>query len=43
MPRDNKCMYMAHAYFMSSVVTVRGGGVCENVCCVTAVVKDSVF
>ena len=41
MPRDNRCMYMAHVVvFMSVVVTV---GVCGNVCCVAAVVKDSVF
>ena len=31
-------MYMAHVCFMSVVVIVSG-----NVCCVAAVVKDSVF
>ena len=39
MPRDNRCMYMAHVCFMSVVVT---GGLWEC-CCVTAVVKDSGF
>ena len=29
--------------FMSVVVVVCGFGVCGNVCCVAAVVKDSVF
>ena len=38
--RDNRCMYMAHVVFKSVVVTV---GVCGNVCCVSAVVKDSGF
>ena len=28
--------------FMSVVVTVWGGGVCGDVCCVAAVVKNSV-
>ena len=40
MPRDNRCVYMAHV-FMSVVVTV--WGVCGNVCCVAAVVKNSGF
>ena len=39
MPRDNRCVYMF--VFMSVVVTV--WGVCGNVCCVAAVVKNSVF
>ena len=42
MPRYNRCMYMAHVCFMSVVVIV-GEGVCGNVCCVAAVVKDSVL
>ena len=42
MPRDNRCMYMAHVCFMSVVVTV-WGGVCGNVCCVAAVVKIVFF
>ena len=37
MPRDNRCMYMVHVCFMYVV------GVCGNVCCVEAVVKDSGF
>ena len=41
MPRDNRCMYMAHVAFMSVVVTV--WGVCGNVCCVAAIVKNSFF
>ena len=42
MSRDNRCMYMVWRMFvfMSVVVTV---GVCGNVCCVAAVVKNSVF
>ena len=38
MTRDNRCMYMAHVCFYvrcSDCV-----GVCGNVCCVAAVVKD---
>ena len=35
MPRDNRCMYMAHVCFMSVVVTVLGS--------VGMFVKDSVF
>ena len=41
MPRDNRCMYMAHVCFCvccSDCVRV-----CGNVCCVAAVFKDSVF
>ena len=41
MHRDNKCMYMARVHFVSVIVIVRG--VCENVCCVAAGVKDSVL
>ena len=41
MPRDNRCMYMAHVYFY--VCCGDCVGVCENVCYVAAVVKDSVF
>ena len=39
MPRDNRCMYMGHVcfYVYCSV------GVCWNVCCVVAVVKDNVL
>ena len=38
MPRDNRCMYMAHVCFICCSDCV---GVCENICCVAAVVKDS--
>ena len=41
MPRDNRCMYMAHVYFY--VCCSDCVGVCGNVCCVAAVVKSSVF
>ena len=41
MPKDNRCMYMAHVYFY--VCCSDCEGVCGNVCCVAAVVKDSVF
>ena len=39
MPKDNRCMYMAHVcfYIFCSVCV----GVCGNVCCVAAVVTDS--
>ena len=40
MSRDNQCMYMTHFCFMSAVVTVWGS---VNVCCIAAIVKDSVF
>ena len=38
MPRDNRCMYMAHVFFVycSDCVVV-----CGNVCCVAAIHKDS--
>ena len=41
MPRDNRCMYMAHVCFY--VCCSDCVGVCGNVCCVAAIVKDSVF
>ena len=41
MSRDNRCMYMAHVCFY--VCCSDCVGVCGNVCCVAAVVKDSVF
>ena len=41
MPRDNRYMYMAHIYFYACCSDCVG--VCGNVCCVAAVVKDSVF
>ena len=41
MPRDNRCMYKAHVCFY--VCCSHWMGVCGNVCCVAAVVEDSVF
>ena len=41
MPRDKKCMYMAHVSFY--VCCSDCVGVCGNVCCVAAVVENSVF
>ena len=41
MLRDNRCMYMAHVCFY--VCCCDCVWVCRNVCCVAAVVKDSVF
>ena len=41
MPRDNRCMYMAHVCFY--VCCSDCVGVCGNVCCVAAVLKDSGF
>ena len=41
MPRDNRCMYMVHVCFY--VCCSDCVGVCGNVCCVAAVVKDSVI
>ena len=41
MPRDNRCMYMAHVCFY--VCCSDCVGVCGNVCCVAVVVKNSVF
>ena len=38
MPKDNICMYMAHVCFY--VCCSDRVGVCRNVCCVAAVVKD---
>ena len=40
MPRDNRCMYMAHVCFY--VCCSDCVGVCGNVCCVAAVVKNVV-
>ena len=41
MSRDNSCIYACMFVFMS----VAGGcdGVCGNVCCVVAVIENSVF
>ena len=41
MPRDNRCMYLAHVCF--NVCCSDCVGVCGNVCCVAGVGKDSVF
>ena len=41
MPRDNRCMYMAHICFY--VCCTDCVGVCGKVCYVAAVVKNSVF
>ena len=41
MPRDNRCMYMAHVCFY--VCCSDCVGVCGNVCCVASVFKDSAF
>ena len=41
MPKDNRCMYMAHVCFY--VCCSDCVGVCVNACCVAAVVEDSVF
>ena len=41
MPRDNICMYMLHVCFYGCCSDCMG--VCRNVCCVAAVVKDSVL
>ena len=41
MHRDNRCMYMAHVCFY--VCWCDCVGVCGNVCCVAAVVKDRFF
>ena len=38
---DNRCMYMAHVYFY--ICCSDCAGLCGNVCCVAAVVKDSVL
>ena len=40
MLRDNRCMYLAHVFFVYCGDCV---GVCGNICCVAAVVKDSGF
>ena len=41
MPRDNICMYMMHVYFY--VCCSDCVGICGNVCCVAAVVKNCVL
>ena len=41
MPRDNRCMSMAHVCFY--VCCSNCVWVCGNVCCVATVVKDSGF
>ena len=41
MPRDNRCMHMTHVYFY--VCCSDCVGVCGNVCCVAAVVKNRFF
>ena len=41
MPRDNRCMYMAHVCFY--VCCGDCVGVCGNVCCVVAIAKNSDF
>ena len=41
MPRDNRCIYMTHICFY--VGCSDDVGPCGNVCCVAAIVKDSVF
>ena len=41
MPRDNRCVYMAHISFY--VGCSESVGVCGNVCCVEAVVQDGIF
>ena len=41
MPRDNRSIYMAHDCFY--VCCSDCVGVCENVCCVAAIVKNSFF
>ena len=40
-PRDNRCMYMAHVCFY--VCCSDCVGVCGNVCCVVTIVKNSMF
>ena len=41
MPRDNRCMYIAHVCFY--ICCSDCVGVCGNIGCVAAVLKDSVF
>ena len=41
MPRENRCMYIAHICFY--ICCSDCVGVCWNMCCVVAVVKDSGF
>ena len=41
MPRDNRCMYMTHVcFYVCCSDCLR---ICKNVCCVAAVVENSVF
>ena len=40
MPRDNRCVYMVYIFYVCCGDCV---GVCGNVCCVVAVVENSVF
>ena len=40
-PRDNRCMYMAHVCFY--VCCSDYVGVCGNVCCLATVAKDAYF
>ena len=39
--RDNRCMYMAQVCFY--VCCIDCVGVCGNICCVAAIVKNSIF
>ena len=41
MPRDNRCMYMAHVFF--NVCCSDCVGVCGNVCYLAAAVKDRLY
>ena len=41
MPRDNRCMYITQVCFY--LCCSDSVGVCENDCCVAAVLKDSGF
>ena len=43
MPRDNRCMYMAHVCFHLYGCCGDCVGGCGNVCCVAAVIENSVF
>ena len=40
MPRDNRCVYIAHVFYVCCSDYV---GVCGDVCCVVAIVKHSGF
>ena len=41
MPRDSGCMYITHVCLYVGCSDCMG--VCDNVCCIAAVVKDNVF